>query len=152
MSGLPPGLVLGSPTQTAVLLTGLSLLFLARVLGQVIVVLRHPDWLPPMDQWYSGVLAYPWLLATQVLMLAGMLVVILGLLVGAGWAVGPHPELGALLLWTAWIYAAAMVVRYVVRMTRRPDQRWLGGVIPIAFHVVLAGWIFVLASQWRPTT
>ncbi|HEX6867177.1 MAG TPA: hypothetical protein VF119_00155, partial [Candidatus Limnocylindrales bacterium] len=128
----------------------LSLLFLARVLGQVIVVLWHPDWLPPMEQWYSGVLAYPRLLATQVLILAGMLAVILGLFAGTGWAVGPHDVLGPLLLWVAWIYALSMVVRYVVRMTRRPDQRWLGGIIPIAFHVVLAGWSFVLASQWRP--
>ena len=35
-----------------------------------------------------------------------------------------------------------MVVRYAVRMARRPDQRWTGGTIPIIFHVVLA------AFQW----
>jgi hypothetical protein len=35
-----------------------------------------------------------------------------------------------------------MIVRYVIRMTRRPDQRWLGGTIPIVFHCVVA------AFQW----
>jgi hypothetical protein len=37
-----------------------------------------------------------------------------------------------------------MVVRYLVRMTRRPDQRWTGGTIPIIFHALVATfqWIF----------
>jgi hypothetical protein len=47
-------------------------------------------------------------------------------------------------------YAASMVVRYIVRMARRPDQRWLGGCIPIVFHVVLASWLFVIGGFWRP--
>ena len=31
-----------------------------------------------------------------------------------------------------------------VRMARRPDQRWLGGTIPIVFHTVVAAfqWMF----------
>jgi hypothetical protein len=40
-------------------------------------------------------------------------------------------------LWS-YLYFGAMVVRYVVRMTRRPDQRWLGGTIPIIFHSLVA--------------
>ena len=40
------------------------------------------------------------------------------------------------------LYAAAMVVRYIIRMARRPDQRWLGGTIPIIFHTIVA------AFQW----
>ena len=46
-----------------------------------------------------------------------------------------------MLVWS-YLYAAAMVVRYAIRMARRPDQRWTGGTIPIIFHVVLA------AFQW----
>ena len=103
-----------------------------------------------MNEWYSGLLPYPRLLATQVVILVAMVAVIGGLLAGAGWAVGPHRALGSALLVVAYTYAASMAVRYVVRMSRRPDQRWLGGCIPIAFHVVLATWLFVLASQWRP--
>jgi hypothetical protein len=34
-------------------------------------------------------------------------------------------------------------------MARRPDQRWLGGTIPIVFHIVLASWLFVLGSYLR---
>lgn len=150
MSDFPPGLVLTDPRWTAVLLSLLGALFLSRVLGQLLVVMRAPAWLPPMTEWYSGLLPYPQLLATQVAILLGMVAIIAGLLGGAVWAVGPHRQLGSGLLVVADVYAASMVVRYAVRMIRRPDQRWLGGCIPIVFHVVLAAWLFVLASQWRP--
>jgi len=102
-----------------------------------------------MEQWYSGLLSYPRLLATQVAILAGMTVLIVGLVGEARWAVGPYPALGTVLVVVAYGYAAAMGARYVVRMARRPDQRWLGGCIPIVFHVVLATWIWVIAGLWR---
>ena len=41
------------------------------------------------------------------------------------------------------VYAGAMLVRYVVRMRRRRDQRWFGGTIPIVFHWVLAAFLLV---------
>jgi hypothetical protein len=50
------------------------------------------------------------------------------------------------MLWFAVVYAVAMAVRYVVRMTRRPAQRWFGGTIPIVFHWVLASFVAVLGS------
>lgn len=37
-----------------------------------------------------------------------------------------------------------MLLRYVLTMTFHPEMRWLGGTIPIFFHFVLAGFIFVL--------
>jgi hypothetical protein len=54
------------------------------VLGQLVVVLarssaerggglRAPRWLPPMDQWQSGLLRYPVLVPGQVLVLSVML-------------------------------------------------------------------------------
>ena len=54
----------------------------------------------------------------------------------------PHPRLGLVVVWWSYVYAGAMVVRYVVRMARQPHQRWLGGTIPIIFHTVVA------AFQW----
>ena len=35
-----------------------------------------------------------------------------------------------------------MVVRYGVRMRRRPEARWFGGAVPIVFHLVLAAFLF----------
>jgi len=42
------------------------------------------------------------------------------------------------------VYAAAMVLRYVLTMTLHPEKRWFGDTIPITFHFVLAGFIYVL--------
>ena len=46
----------------------------------------------------------------------------------------------------SYVYAGVMALRYVVRMTRRPSERWFGGTIPIVFHFVLASYVFVLGS------
>ena len=51
----------------------------------------------------------------------------------------------ALVVFSA-LYAGAMVIRYVVRMARRPDARWFGGTIPIVFHLVLATYVYALGS------
>ena len=40
------------------------------------------------------------------------------------------------------IYAASMVLRYVLTMTYRPEMRWFGGTLPIPFHFVLAGFLY----------
>jgi len=49
-------------------------------------------------------------------------------------------------------YAALMVFRYILTMNLHPEMRWFGDIIPIIFHFVLAGFIFVLGHyhQARP--
>lgn len=148
MIALPPAPAL-DPRTTAIILAVLSGLFIGRVIGQVLVVHGRAIWLPPMNQWYSGLLPYRQLLAIQIVICAGMAMVITGLLVEAPMIVGPYPAVGTALILVAYLYALAMAIRYVLRMTRYPDQRWLGGCIPIVFHVVLAMWILVLAALWR---
>ena len=50
-------------------------LFMFRVLGQVYVALYAPRWLPPMREWYSGLLPYYLLLPAQLLIFALMAIV-----------------------------------------------------------------------------
>src|SRR5262245_15493014 len=43
-----------------------------------------------------------------------------------------------------------MVIRYVIRMSLYPHERWAGGSIPIFFHWVLASFVIVLGRyHWR---
>lgn len=128
------------------MLTGL--LFL-RVVGQLIVYFRAPAFLPPMEQWQSGLVPYPFLVACQVLVLALMVSISADFTRGAGFWFQPHPTLGLIVLWWSYLYAGAMAVRYVVRMARRPDQRWFGGTIPIIFHCVVAAFQWVFAAHHR---
>ncbi len=150
MNGFPPGISLPDPATAAGILAFLAGCFALRVAGQFIVSRRAPDWLPPMLEWYSGLVVYSRLLAIQVVMLAAMAVVSLGL--GLGWPaiVDAKPAFGTALLVIAWPYALSMPVRYAVRMWRHPEARWTGRTIPIVFHVVLATWLFVLGSYLRP--
>jgi len=102
-----------------------------------------------MSEWYSGLVPYPLLLVFQLVILVGMTVVAASVAAGRLALVEERDSIGTVLLAIAWIYAIAMVVRYVLRMLRHPEARWTGQTIPIVFHVVLATWIFVLGSYLR---
>ena len=128
------------PRETAGYLLIFSLLFLLRVAGQVLVVLRGPSWLPPMHQWH--LMPYRLLLPIQIGFLALMALIEISLFRGWGPLTETRPAFGRFLIGFSLVYAGAMSLRYVVRMYRRPSERWFGGAIPIVFHFVLAGFLF----------
>ena len=55
------------------LLAFITVLFAGRVLGQALVAFVGVPWLPPMEQWFSGMIPYPPLLIIQLLMLMLMI-------------------------------------------------------------------------------
>ena len=122
----------------------LTVLLFGRVAGQLVVYFFKPRFLPPMEQWQSGLVWYPALVAVQFVVLGLMVSIATDFTRGAGFWVAPHPRLGAVVLWWSYLYFSAMVVRYIVWMIKRPDQRWTGGTIPIIFHSVVAvfQWVF----------
>jgi hypothetical protein len=124
----------------------LTLLLSLRVFGQVAVVLWRPRWLPPMEQWQSGLVPYRTLLFSQIVVLTLMSWCAADFYRGRGVFVDPKWEPAWILLALSYTYAGGMVVRYVIRMARYPDQRWLGGTIPIVFHTVVAAYLFVFGS------
>jgi hypothetical protein len=125
-------------------LTLLLVLFIARVLGQVSVLLFQPRWLPPMKDWYSGLLPYRFLLPAQIAIIALMIAMIVQ--VGSDYL--PNRVLAYVICGFAALYAVSMVIRFIILRRRHPDYRWYeGGMIPIMFHWVLAAFIFVYASQ-----
>ena len=125
------------------ILTILLGLFVARVLGQVIVVLAHPRWLPPMKDWYSGLISYPILLPAQIAIIVLMVAMIRQ--VASGPSANRRLALGLVVF--ATIYAGSMIVRFVILRRRHPEYRWFeGGMIPILFHWVLAAFLFTYAA------
>lgn len=134
-------MVVKDPSLYSAFLILFTVLLFGRVIGQLVVVLFAPRWLPPMDQWQSGLLPYPVLLASQAVVLAFMVLICVDFARGHGFFVEPHPRGGRFSVWFAWVYFAGMVVRYVVTMIRRPERRWFGGTIPIIFHSVVAAFL-----------
>jgi hypothetical protein len=137
-----------SPNASApiypLLLAGLTLLFALRVLGQLAVVLFQPAWLPPFERWYSGLMPYPLLLPTQVIMIVVMIKVVADVARGAGFFAALGPRIGRFLIWGSYAYAAGMAIRYVLTMSLHPELRWFTGTIPIWFHLVLAAFLYTL--------
>lgn len=125
-------------------LWGLTLLFLLRVLGQVMVACCQVPFLPPMPHWYSGLVPYPLLLPTQLLILVLQVKINRDLAQGRGWFQRPRPRLGQGLQYASYGYALVMVIRYGLTMGLYPERRWLGeGTIPIVFHWVLATYLWL---------
>jgi uncharacterized protein len=121
-------------------------LFATRVVGQLIVVLHAPSWLPPMESGQWNLMPYRLLLPVQLVFLAVMGWLVVSFLTDSGPPTEPKPALGWFVIGFSAVYAATMIVRYVVRMQRRPEERWFGGAIPIVFHWVLAAFLFVFGS------
>ena len=123
--------------KTAVVLSVLTALFAARVVGQALVALTSVAWLPPMDAWYSGLLPYPLLLPLQVAIIAAQALIDVQVWRGSGPGLIPRPRLGRALRGVSYIYAAAMLARWVITRTHA---------IPIVFHWVLAAYLFTLGE------
>lgn len=122
-----------------------TVLFAARVMGQIFVGIYHPASLPPWEEWYSGLLPYPWLLLSQIIILMLMAVVNTDHARSQGRFHVTSGITGRWLRRLAALYALAMLVRYALHMHGHPEARWFGGCIPIFFHLVLAAWLFLLS-------
>jgi hypothetical protein len=115
-------------------------LFALRVLGQLLVVGGVAPFLPPMDEWQSGLLPYPVLLVSQILILVVLGAVCLQFSRGAGYFVKRRTWLGTPLWIAGWLYAIGMIVRYAA-LRRDP--------IPVVFHIILATFLLVVAYHHR---
>jgi hypothetical protein len=120
----------------------LTLLFALRVLGQALVVFFSVGWLPPTEHWFSGLIRYPILLGIQLVMLAVMVKIASDIWRGGGFFAKPRPGCCRFLVACSILYAASMILRYILTMAYRPEMRWFGGTIPIFFHFVLAAFVY----------
>src|SRR5262249_53538076 len=99
------------------------------------------------------------LLASQIVIIAVFGAVCRDFLRQRGFFTVPRRRLGTFLLGAGSVYVTVMVIRYVIRMSLYPTERWTGGSIPIFFHWVLAAFVLVLGAYhrrsfpgWRGTT
>lgn len=134
--------------RLAIIFWVITALFLCRVLGQAGVYFLGIDWLPPFDHWYSGLLAYRYLLPAQCLILLLMVKINIDVHRQSGYFHKPHIRTANGIRWFSYIYAGGMVIRYAVTMHLYPDRRWLGeGTIPIAFHLILALYLYLYSTR-----
>lgn len=134
--------------RLAFVLWALLLLFVLRVVGQLLVALGWAKFLPPMGAWQSGLLPYAWLLASQFVIICVYAKVCLDLTRGVGFFARARGRAGRWLLVFGALYFAAMVARYALTMWLVPPRRWTGGMIPVVFHLVLATFILLVGRDY----
>ncbi|MGH8203934.1 MAG: hypothetical protein ACREST_04945 [Steroidobacteraceae bacterium] len=124
-------------------------LFCLRVAGQALVAFCDVGFLPPMGEWYSGLLPYEYLLPSQLAVIALMAKICVDFTRGYGMFVEPRRFFSVYWLYFGYAYLALMVARYPLHMYLHPEARWAGGTIPIFFHWVLALFVILVGLHHR---
>ena len=132
-----------------ILLWTCLLLFILRVLGQIFVAIYQVSWLPPMSEWYSGVMPYYQLLPAQFTIMMLMTVIVYDFTRSSGFFFVTNSSTSTGLIFFSIIYFSSMVIRYIIKMTRHPEKRWFRETIPIFFHSVLATFLFLCGTYSR---
>lgn len=135
-----------SRQRTVWTLSLLLALFVFRVVAQLWQYAWPTDRLPAFSAWQSGLLPYPLLVLSQLMLIAAGVWAIRG--VAHGTLAPPHRVVRALQVF-GWIYGIAMALRLLAGLTILQDARFFGATLPAVFHLVLASLLIVLARHLR---
>ncbi len=124
----------------------LTLLFAFRVIAQFIQKYFPTNHLPPLEAWQGSGLPYPWLLFSQVILLA---VATWQILLVATDRIVPSKKVGNVLRVFGLAYFGSMLFRLIAGLTFATHIHWFAAKIPSFFHLVLASFILVLAHYHR---
>ncbi len=115
-------------------------IFTFRVAAQLAALLFKPSFLPAFESWHGGVLPYPLLLGTQILIFIW--------LTWTAWQfsqsnVYPRRQLGMVIIIFASLYFLVMLLRLLLGLTILSEHRWFASYLPAFFHLVLASYLFL---------
>ncbi len=128
-------------------LSVLLLFFCFRVFAQLIQKYFPTSLLPSFSAWYSGALAYSWLLLAQGIIILLFSWVIDGFLSNK---TKPRYRLGCFLLAIGSLYFCLMTSRLIAGLTFAKNHPWWGATIPAFFHLVLAAFLLIWGHyHWK---
>jgi len=131
-----------SPLYVAIL-WGLSLLFLLRTVGQLVQYLSPVEWLPRLEAWQGSALPYGFLLFSQMIILAVMILITRR---HASGYVRKSASKGKWLLVFGVAYFAVMTSRLIIGLAQLSAHPWFHKFIPAFFHLVLASFVLLIAG------
>ena len=136
---------MGCSLKLAPVLWVLLIVFILRVVSQMLVAAGVAPFLPPMEAWQSGLLPYPVLVMCQIVVITIYGKVCLDFTRGRGFFVQPRRGLGVGLLVFGSIYFGVMISRFIILLSH-PGEHWMGGPLPIVFHWLLAAFLLLVGS------
>ncbi|MCB1498828.1 MAG: hypothetical protein KDK07_03405 [Bauldia sp.] len=135
----------GLPIHAAIAATFL-LLFVFRVLAQLLQFFRPISALPPFEAWESGAIPYWLLVVAQVAiaLVSGALIVSL-----FRRRLRPNRTVGIVLMTLGGLYLAGSLFRLVAGYTFLAETAFFDDHLPAYFHVVLACLLFTFGDFYR---
>jgi hypothetical protein len=124
----------------------LTLLFSLRVAGQALQRWKPQPFLPPFHNFQGSHLPYSVLLSAQLLILTVMFRCSWRAQLGTGFAGG---RTKTALLWCGTLYMAASLARLAIGLGFPGAAPWYRAWISDVFHLVLAGFVLMLATPHR---
>ena len=122
-------------------------LFVMRVLAQPLALLVDTPLLPRFESWHSGVLPYPVLVLTQLIIVPWLARTSRAFASGA---VVPNARIGKAAIVLGSVYFVAMAARLLLGATVLADQRWFASPLPTVFHLALAAFLLLYGHfHWR---
>ena len=122
-------------------------LFTIRVLSQPIALYVDTPLLPRFESWHSGLLPYPALVLTQVVIILWLSRTAWTFTTGA---IVPRFQFGVVMMALGGVYFAAMAMRLLLGATVLGDERWFASPLPTVFHLVLATYLLLYGHfHWR---
>ena len=121
-------------------LASLLVLFVLRVLGQLVQQIRDVSFLPSLEAWQGSSLPYPALLTSQVIIV--FLMLYFTLMVRRN-RFPPLTWIYVSCFYLGGAYFGVMAFRFVAGLTFLSENSWFSKVLPAFFHVVLASYILL---------
>ena len=131
---------------TLVLMGVLTAVFVLRVCAQLLQALYPVGWIPEFEDWQSGALPYPILLAGQFGIIGLMSFVLHRVRNGT---IRARPWKYRVCLVFGGVYFAVMAFRWLAGLTFMAEQAWFAKSLPAFFHLVLASFILLLGLHIR---
>ena len=128
-------------------LSFLLFLFCLRVGGQLLVAIYHVPFLPPMEEWQSGLLPYPVLVACQFFIIALFAKICRDFYCQNGFFYETKKVLAEPLMNFGKAYLVVNAARFIIWTT--VFRHGMIGTIPIFFHFVLASFLVIVANHHR---
>lgn len=131
------------------ILSFLLFLFCLRVAGQLLVALYQVPFLPPMQEWQSGLLPYSVLLTCQLLIICLFAKVCRDFFVQDGFFYRAKRVLAGPLMIFGKAYIVLNAARFLIWTVAFKHHIWFTGTIPIFFHFILASFLIIVAAHHR---
>ena len=127
--------------NTFIVLGVLTLVFLGRVVAQLMQYLYPIAILPPFDAWQSGTLSYGGLLFSQIIILSIQITVLVKIHKGTYIF---YKKRGQAIYIFGILYFAMSVLRLLLGSVLWGEHVFWGATIPSAFHIFLSAFFLVL--------